>query len=434
LAASNSDLDTYKGKISTTEPTGLILNWVGLLILLIILILAAWGGLTIIVILLSLVLVAAGISMLWTRYSLNKVNYQRLLSATRAFPGESIELKLRLENRKLLPLPWVRVDDEIPVDFAPDTTLPPSEYTGYGILSKDAALLWYTAISWHHTLYCGKRGYYRLGPLKATSGDIFGFYSRSMTSKTRDHVIVYPKIFPIQKLTIPSLYPLGETKAEKRLFADPTRPIGIREYRPHDSLRHIHWKATARHQSLQVKVFEPTTTLKVVIFLAGDSFPVDGEDAEEDFELGVSTAASIAYYVNEQGSQVGLYSNSHMADSENPVRVRPGSGIDQLITILEALAKVKHSSSIPLEKFIQNERGNLPYGATLVLVLSRPGKSLGALVATLKESGYKIVVLQVGGPVQETGISSANWHRIEPRQDIYDKEKQPAMKIDEQDV
>ena len=309
MAASTDDSNTYISKIATTEPTGFILNRFGLVTLLVILLLAAWGGLTIMVILLGLVLAAAAMAMLWTRLSIRKVNYQRFLSGTRVFPGEHVELRLRLENRKLLPLPWVRIDDEIPVDFAPDTALLPSEYAGYGILSRDAALLWYTAINWRHTLYCGKRGYYKLGPLKVTSGDIFGFYSRSVTAKMLDHIIVYPKIFPMQRLGIPSLYPLGETRAERRLFEDPTRTTGIREYRPHDSLRHIHWKATARHQNLQVKVFEPTTTLKVVVFLAIDSFPKNGKSTEEDFELGVSTAASIAYYINEQGNPVGLYSN-----------------------------------------------------------------------------------------------------------------------------
>jgi uncharacterized protein (DUF58 family) len=432
VAASTGDSDTYMGRVATTEPTGFLLNRFGLIALLIILVLAAWGGLTIIVILLGLILAAAGMSMLWTRLALNKVNFQRLLSETRVFPGEHVELKLRVENRKLLPLPWVRIDDEIPVEFAPETALLPSEFTGYGVLSKDAALLWYTAINWQQTLYCGRRGYYKLGPLKVTSGDIFGFYSRSMTSKALDHIIVYPRIYPVHRMAIPSLYPLGETRAEKRLFADPTRTIGIREYRPHDSLRHIHWKATARHQELQVKVFEPTTTLKVVIFLAIDSFSKESKGAEEDFEMGVSTAASIAYFINEQGSQVGLYSNTRMADSENPARIRPGSGIAQLTAILEALAKVTHSSSFAFEQFIQNERGNLPYGSTLVFIVSRPGKSFGALITALKESGYKIMVIQVGGLVLDTSTYSVNWHRIVPGRETGDEEKPAAMNSDEQ--
>ena len=40
------------------------------------------------------------------------------------------------------------------------------------------------------------------------------------------------------------------------------RTVGVRDYRPGDSPRRLHWKATARApgQALQVKLFEPTTT------------------------------------------------------------------------------------------------------------------------------------------------------------------------------
>jgi uncharacterized protein (DUF58 family) len=419
-APDNNPITSYLSKIATTEPTGFILHRFGLLVLVVLLVLAAWGGLTAIVVVLGLALAAAGTAMLWTRLSLRGITYQRFLSENRVFPGESIELKLRLENRKLIPLPWVRLEDDIPAHLAPDISLLPSEYPEYGILSRKAALLWYTAINWHHTLYCGKRGYFRLGPLRVISGDIFGFYSRSMTSSVKDYVIVYPRIFPLDKLAIPSLYPLGETRAERRLFADPTRSIGIREYRPHDSLRHIHWKATARHQDLQVKIFEPTTTLKVIILLAVDSFPAEGPGAGEDFELGVSTAASIACLVNERGSQVGLFVNTRMADSRNPVRIPAGRGTEQLVSILESLAKVTYRSS-PFESFVQNERARLPYGATLMFVVSQPSKSFGAVITGLKDNGYKIMVVQVGGPPVDTSRYRIAWHRI-VSQDTRDNE------------
>jgi len=46
-------------------------------------------------------------------------------------------------------------------------------------------------------------------------------------------------------------------------------------------------------------VFEPTTTLKVAFFVAVDSFTLRDEADIERFELGISTAASLAKYVIE---------------------------------------------------------------------------------------------------------------------------------------
>jgi len=397
-----------------SRPVGYLFSKIGLLILLAGLLLAAWYSQIIIVVLLGLVLATVGLSKLWSRLSLVSVSCQRLLSEQRVFPGEYIELKLWLDNRKLLPLPWIQMDDEIPLKLSSDIPLVAGNGPGVGLLSKSAALLWYTRVSWKERLYCNKRGYYQLGPITLTSGDIFGFYPRSISKPLIDHVIVYPKVFPITQLEIPSLHPLGEIIAERRIFEDPIRVIGVRDYNPRDSHRHIHWKATARRQELQVKVFEPTTTLKVAIFVAIDSFKArHGEvHSEEEFELGISTAASIASYLAEQRSAVGLFVNSQLADSGEPVMLLPGSSTGQLVEILEALAKVTPLSSSPFEEFLQAERTALSWGTTLVFVICRPSPSLTELFISLKESGHKVLVLQVGNTEENELTSGIAWHRI----------------------
>lgn len=247
-----------------------------------------------------------------------------------------------------------------------------------------------------------------------TSGDIFGFYPRSITESVIDHVIVYPRVFPIEQLGIPSLYPVGESKAGQRIFEDPIYVIGVRDYTYHDSRRRIHWKASARHQRLQAKVFEPTTTLKTALFLAVDSFqPQHGEVyGEEDFELGISAAASIANYLAERRSAIGLFVNSCLADSGMPCTIPPGSSVGQLVEILEALAKVTSQASGPFEEFLQNEQTSLSWGTTLVFILSRPQQSLTDLLISLKESGHKLLVLQVGGPEESKVDYTIAWHYI----------------------
>jgi len=396
----------------STQPSGYLLGKFGLLALLAGLLLAAWYGQVVIVILLGLALSAAGLSKLWSRLSLVGVYCQRLPSERRVFPGEYVELKLRLVNRKLLPLPWIQVDDEIPIGLTSETALTEGTRPGYGFLSKATALLWYTGVSWRHRLYCQKRGYYQLGPTTISSGDIFGFYPRAIVEQLIDYIVVYPKIFPIAQLGIPSLHPLGETIAERRIFEDPTRVIGVRDYSPHDSLRRIHWKATARHQNLKVKVFEPTTTLKVALFLAVDSFPHDGASTEDNFELGISTAASVANHITDQGSPVGLLVNTCLADTGQPIRIPPSSSVSQLVGILEALAKVTSRASSSFEEFMQSERRGLPWGTTLIFILSRPSESLAELLVTLKEDGHKLLVLQIGDSEGSEVEHNISWRNI----------------------
>jgi uncharacterized protein (DUF58 family) len=399
-------------KIITIHPSGILLSKFSLIAAAILLILAAWAGQTVLVILLGLVLSAAGLSILWSRLSLKGLSCERHLTEHRAFPGGSLELKLRLVNRKLLPLPWVQVADELPAGFIHDLPVEPGSRPGFETVSQTTSILWYSAINWKYPILCKKRGFYTLGPLTITSGDIFGFYPRTSVERADDHVIVYPKIFGLTHLSVPSLYPIGEAKSEKRLFEDPSRTIGIRDYSPGDSLRRIHWKATARQQHLQVKVYEPSSSLRVALFLAIDSFQNNGIWNYDDLETGISTAASLANYLVEKKSQVGLWSNSRLADSGQPARIPVRSGTDQLVQLLEALAKVVSVPSGPFIDFFLGERKDLLLGTTLIFIFWQLPAKFKEVLSDLRESGYKILMFQINEVDKEELDPDIAWYYI----------------------
>jgi uncharacterized protein (DUF58 family) len=360
-----------------------------------VLVLAAWNGQAPIVVLTSLLFSSAGLAKLWSHLSLSRISCRRQLSERRVFPGEKINVKLQVANRKPLPLPWIQVDDEIPQALGGASTLP-GEKPGSVLIRRSAAMLWYSSVKWKYELPCLKRGYYPLGPTVISSGDIFGLYSRSLKTAMEDFIIVYPKIFSVSRLPIPSRQPLGESKNEYRVFQDPTRPIGVRDYQHGDSLRHVHWKASARLQSLQVKVFEPTTTFKVALFLSVDSFVGNGAIRDEEFELGISVAASLAYHVIEQGSPAGVFVNTRRIDSGQAVSLAPSGSRDQLTSILEALAKVTASSSSPFELFMENEQKVLHAGTTIAFIFAKPPETLPLLLRSLKENGFKLLLFFIG--------------------------------------
>ena len=405
-------LSEEKKRRFSTKNTGYLLGKWGLIALLAVFLIAVWYRQTAIAVLLGLVLSTAGLSRLWSRLSLVGVTYHRTFSEKRAFPGEAIQVKLSLTNRKLLPLPWIQADDAIPLAFSSDVKLIPTEQPSTGLLVSNTAMSWYSETSWNHQLHCNRRGYYQLGPLTITSGDIFGLYPRSIQDDKIDYLIVYPRIIPLEQLDIPSLYPLGETKAEQRIFEDPTRTIGVRDYTPQDSLRHVHWKASARHQNLQIKVFEPTTTLNVALFLAVDSYQqfnqqgailyqyqqeTEANQTDEEFESGISLTASLAKYILDQHSTAGLFVNTKLVDSGQPAEIQPGRSDDQLINILETLAKVTSKSSSSFSKYLQSVRNKLPWGTTIIVVASFISLEMHTLLTDLIESGYKLMIVRTFG-------------------------------------
>jgi len=401
----------------TSQAAGYLLNWPGLLAMAGILVLAAWNGQAPIVVLTSLLLSSAGLAKLWSRLSLSRLSCRRQLSERRVFPGETIRVKLQVANRKPLPLPWIQVDDEIPQALSGAPALP-GEKPGFVSIRRSAAMLWYSSVKWKYELPCLKRGFYPLGPALIRSGDIFGLYSRSLRTTVEDAIIVYPKLLPVGFLRIPSQQPMGGSRSAYRLFQDPTRPVGVRDYQHGDSLRHVHWKASARLQSLQVKVFEPTTTFEVAVFLSVDSFKGNGSFNEEDFELGISVAASLAHHVVEQGTPAGVFVNTRAVDSGQAVSLAPSSSRDQLTAILEALAKVTASSSGPLDLFLENEQKALHAGTTLFLIFAKPPETLPLLLLSLKESGFRLLLFFVGDRETSSRVEGIPVHQIRNAGDL----------------
>src|SRR3972149_11304319 len=61
-----------------------------------------------------LFLLTGGVSRLWNRYCLSRVEYRRRLSQSQAFFGDEIVFEIEITNRKPLPLPWLQIEDELP--------------------------------------------------------------------------------------------------------------------------------------------------------------------------------------------------------------------------------------------------------------------------------------------------------------------------------
>ncbi len=399
----------------TTTAAGNLLTAPGLVAMAAVFFLAAWYSQPGIALLTGLFLSTAGLARLWNHLSLAGVQVERNLKGLRFFPGEPIECRFRLINRKPLPLTWVQLENDVPAGIE---QMGPADRDANAPIRRSASLLWYRGITWKLKLIAKQRGYYPLGPLKITSGDLLGLYSRSRLSENRTHLLVYPRIFPVDTRLIRSLYPMGEFQATQRLFRDPLHTIGVREYRQSDSLRFIHWKATARRGDLQVKVLAATTSFKVALFLDVDSFRHEGVFAETDFELGISVAGSMAAVLCERSNPVGLFVNTRLADTDQPAVISPGAGQGRITEILESLAKVTQRSSAPAAAFWEAQKPFIPAGTTLIFILKRPPDAVSNILIDLKESGFTFLVLIVG---EEIGLNlplDIPWRRVRKAEDL----------------
>ncbi|HET92134.1 MAG TPA: DUF58 domain-containing protein [Chloroflexi bacterium] len=365
----------------------------------------------------------------WKQASLRHVEYERRFDRRCAFPGETVELTVRITNRKLLPLTWLEINDEVPMALPlVKGVLMPTYAPQIGTLNNVLSLRWYERVSRRYQLECTARGVYTLGPVHFRSGDLFTLFESQESRELGEHVLVYPRIWSLEDLGLPPKEPFGERRARQRVFDDPLRTIGVRDYHPEDDLRHVHWKATARKGELQVRTFEPVATLSMVVFLNVSTLEHNWQGVlPELFEQTISVAASIATWAVGQKYKVGLAANGCMPLSDQPIRVPAGRSPDQLVAILEALAFVTSFATLSIQELLRRESPRLPWGATLTVVSAVVSENLVTTIQRLREAGRQVALVSLadapppsldGVPTYHLPPSTVVFQR--PRQGDYD--------------
>lgn len=331
---------------------------------------------------------------IWYRYALRNLVFRQQLSQPRAFYGETVTLSISVENQKILPLPWLEVEDEIPEHLTLLTGRASPLYKVNRMLLAHTFSLWaFQRVTRRYKLACTRRGVHGFGPVTLRSGDPFGWLIREASLNARTTLLVYPLVAPLEKFGLPSRHPFGDYTTPRRLIEDPLRVAGVREYVRGDDPRRIHWKATARLGELQSKVYEPSSQYRLLILLDINSYAEAwmGVDSEIQ-ELTISAAASLAQWALDEGYSVGLLANSLLAGVDHEkaaegdeikiaqgatasalsfmhrTRIPMASDSAQRERILAALGRLLAYFGSPIDRLIELEQATLPIGATVVLV------------------------------------------------------------------
>lgn len=345
---------------------------------------------------LLVLLIVLSLATWWQRRSLEGVVYLRKPYYKRAFPGETVPLRIEIENRKLLPLTWLRVQDPWPKAVGPqnEEVLAPTHLPDQGLLTHVFSLRWYERARRNYDLKFRRRGVYALGPARLESGDLFGIYEQSKEVGPVELLTVFPEMMPFADLHLPAEDPFGDRRTRRRLYEDQNQPIGVRDYLPEDNFRRVHWPATAHTGQLQVKVYQPTSANILVVCLNISTFARHWEGTNPElFEHVIKVAATLATRGIEDGYRVGLIANGCLAHADQPFRIPPGRSPQQLASLLEALARVTPVLTGPFESFLVKQVPRIPYGASLLLVTGVTNPELFETLVQLKRHGRQITLL-----------------------------------------
>ncbi|GAA3774705.1 DUF58 domain-containing protein [Microbacterium kribbense] len=147
-----------------------------------------------------------------------------------------------------------------------------------------------------------RRGVVTVGPPTAVRTDPVGLLRREHEWDERHEIYVHPRTVAVPSTSAGMIRDLEGNPSRRLVDADMSFH-DIRPYVPGDARRQIHWKSTAKTGQLMVRQFEETrrSRLAVVLSLKRAEYASDDE-----FELGVSVAASLAVQALRDGRDLDV--------------------------------------------------------------------------------------------------------------------------------
>jgi len=349
------------------------------------------------------VLLLAGLAWYTGRHILDRVEYSRSLSRRVISWGGEVELSTAVANRKWLPLMWLRVQDGwpnavTPLGFALDATHTPST----GTLAQALSVRWYQRVRRHYPGLCLERGVHSFGPARLQAGDPFGLTTIIQELRTRDEIVVLPKILSLPPEALAHGRPLAGAPSRTSLLRDPASLIGIRPYRAGDPWKAVNWRATARTSELQINEFDHCAEAEVLILLNLRTFESTWQRTDPELmELLCVVAASAASALAEEDLAVGLRSNGPIVNQRDPLSIDPAPG--SLPEILDGLARIILTTATPFARTLQAELQCPTRPAEYLVVTPSLDGGITPLLLALKRERPICLVL-IGDPGAADGV------------------------------
>lgn len=290
-----------------------------------------------------------------------KLDYKCAFSVSEAHEGDDIFLVETVLNKKLLPIPWLKIEIHSSrwLDFAGTRSYVAQESRH---VTSNFLLRSYQKTTRKWKLKCLKRGVYSTENVTLVAGDPLGITTNSIPYRVDANIVVYPELVSLEDLFTPSNYLQGETVIKRWIVDDPFMISGVREYTPWDSMDKIHWGATAKAGHLMVKKndFTSQVSLTIILNIQSQEFEYQSVLNRKLIELGIKVAATLLDRALRKGIPVRLATNGcTIDDNRNMIFTGEASGRDHVCELLKILAKLELKNIRDFENLLEDISDNI---------------------------------------------------------------------------
>ncbi|MGQ0602861.1 MAG: DUF58 domain-containing protein [Anaerolineales bacterium] len=275
--------------------------------------------------------------------------------------GDPIVITLTLSNAARLPALHLRGEELCPFAPAADRVLP-------FFASAPAR----STIEMRYDTVCARRGWFDFTPLTVTTRAPFGFFAARRILPSTGGVLIFPEYRVLE--SFPLLDRRPATQSQYARIGQGAEFLGVREYRPGDSPRHVHWRTTARAGRLVVKEFAEETQPGLTLALDVRASSVIGDEDDNTLERAIKVAATLAHYADARGIALSL---------------PPLGGAVSRWAAMNYLARVQPDNGPPFAECLRGLRG-MPFVAAL---LPAPDEAVIAPLLELKRGGATVLAV-----------------------------------------
>lgn len=299
--------------------------------------------------------------------------------------GQVVQIKERIENRKLLPLPTLTVkfylDRNISYIEKENTRRTDKQYRNdcISIMPYQRVIRSFEAVG-------TTRGCYTVDEINLVAMDLL--YRETLTVNYKNHteMYVYPSRSRFARFQEIFNRMYGECLTNRLVQEDPFEFKGIRDYTGTDPMHKVNWKSSAKTGSLKVNQFYNTSGLRLVIFLNVEQTGLI--KYEELVEESIRVTRNFIEEFVSRGIPVTLISNGVDKVTRQEICVEEGSGLNHIDTCLKQLARIDIEGNVRNMKLLLEEQHRN---------VQTSGKTVSLLISTERTKELAEAYLQYAG-------------------------------------